>query len=196
MSNDAFSLKAKLVSHVLLVFIKEVRKASGLKQDHLASVLGIRQSAYSRMERGVLEISLHEFFSICFKLNVQPDKLYAKAFNIAVNIASEYTAGFIANSSPEALASIIGERVLLQIMAETESNRKSAVVATVAAVISTEKTKQTKQEARPPEIKLPAISKTDVDSITEFDDDVDDVDVDMDMLRELEALANQDTDDE
>jgi transcriptional regulator with XRE-family HTH domain len=50
--------------------IMEMRKLRGITQEHIAEMLGISQSAYSRLEKGIRRISADELRRICEVLRV------------------------------------------------------------------------------------------------------------------------------
>ncbi len=48
---------------------------SGLSQENVARELGMEQSQYSKLERGKLELKLHQFIKLAAVLNTTPSKL-------------------------------------------------------------------------------------------------------------------------
>ena len=53
--------------------IKEVRKAKGITQAKLASIIGMEQTQYSRYERGENKIKVNVLIDICKALEVSSD---------------------------------------------------------------------------------------------------------------------------
>lgn len=60
---------------MLLTKIKLLRKAKGISQKTLAEMIGVEQSAYSKIENGRTHINLNTFLRICEVLNVKPDEI-------------------------------------------------------------------------------------------------------------------------
>ena len=60
---------------MLLTKIKLLRKAKGISQKVLAEMIGVEQSAYSKIESGKTHITLNTFLRICEVLNVKPDEV-------------------------------------------------------------------------------------------------------------------------
>lgn len=52
--------------------IKKIRKQKGIKQQTVASELGITVSAYSMLETGQNELSLSQFLKVCKVLETHP----------------------------------------------------------------------------------------------------------------------------
>jgi transcriptional regulator with XRE-family HTH domain len=53
-----------------LKIIKKIRKQRRVSQIEMAHVLGVNQSNYSRMESGETSMTLNQFESVMFKLNL------------------------------------------------------------------------------------------------------------------------------
>lgn len=68
-------LKAKVDYKIIGQRIRKVRKEQGITQSELADKLGVSIVFFSRMERGIAEISLKRLIQICFLLNVQPGEI-------------------------------------------------------------------------------------------------------------------------
>ena len=57
--------------------IKKLRELKNLTQEHMASVIGITQSAYSRMELGETEITYSKLARIAGELGMKPEEVIA-----------------------------------------------------------------------------------------------------------------------
>lgn len=70
----------------LAVKIKKLRELRDLTQEHMAKELGMDQSAYSRIEKGMTRITHEKLVKIATVLNVEPEEIYsfdeANIFNI------------------------------------------------------------------------------------------------------------------
>lgn len=66
---------------MLLTKIKMLRKAKGISQKTLAEMIGVEQSAYSKIESGKTNINLNTFLRICEVLEVKPDEILPGSIN-------------------------------------------------------------------------------------------------------------------
>ena len=57
--------------------IKRLREVNGDKQQTVAKMLGISQSAYSRIENGESDISLEHILKICEFYRMKPEDFFA-----------------------------------------------------------------------------------------------------------------------
>lgn len=57
--------------------IKKLRELRDLTQEHVAKELGMDQSAYSRIEKGMTKISHERLVKIATVLNVEPEDIYS-----------------------------------------------------------------------------------------------------------------------
>ena len=55
--------------------IRQLRVAAGLTQMDVAEQLGVSQAAYSRLEKGDVEISVGKLLELCVIYKVMPAKL-------------------------------------------------------------------------------------------------------------------------
>ena len=55
--------------------LKKARKASGYTQTELATILGITQKSYQRMETGAHDLKMTTIYKICKALNISADWL-------------------------------------------------------------------------------------------------------------------------
>ena len=65
--------------------LKDMREDADLKQENIASVLGIRQNVYSRYERGSQTIPLHHLIKLADFYDVSLDFLCGRTNNTKVN---------------------------------------------------------------------------------------------------------------
>ena len=64
---------AKLVGNNL----KEARKAKGLTQKEVASIMLMTQQQYSRFENGVFELNYDQILKLCKLFDVTPNDIFA-----------------------------------------------------------------------------------------------------------------------
>lgn len=57
--------------------LKEARKAKGLTQKEVASVMLMTQQQYSRFENGVFELNYDQILKLCKLFDVTPNDIYA-----------------------------------------------------------------------------------------------------------------------
>lgn len=60
---------------MLLTKIKLLRKEKGISQKTLAEMIGVEQSAYSKIENGKTHLNVNTFLQICEVLEVAPEEL-------------------------------------------------------------------------------------------------------------------------
>lgn len=65
--------------------IKDTREDKDIKQGEIAEKLGIKQTQYSRYERGINEIPLHYLIQVAEILEVSIDYLVGRTNNPKVN---------------------------------------------------------------------------------------------------------------
>lgn len=60
--------------------IRKIRVQRGLTQEELASIAGINEKHYGRIERGECSTTINYFFYICSALEIRPDKFFEYMF--------------------------------------------------------------------------------------------------------------------
>lgn len=55
--------------------LRDIREDHDLTQEQVANILGLRQTHYSRYERGVLELPMHHFMTLARYYNISLDYL-------------------------------------------------------------------------------------------------------------------------
>lgn len=80
LSVDSFydNVNSKTEYDKLLDIIKEKREEANLNQDQASAALNIKQTAYSKKESGLTEISLREFLTLCKEIKVNPEDVFKK----------------------------------------------------------------------------------------------------------------------
>lgn len=53
--------------------IRDLREDNDLKQEYVAKYLGIRQTVYSRYERGENELPIHHLIKLCYLYQISSD---------------------------------------------------------------------------------------------------------------------------
>jgi transcriptional regulator with XRE-family HTH domain len=71
--------------------IKKLRELKNLTQEHMASVIGITQSAYSRMELGETEITYSKLVRIAGELGMKPEEVIAFNESMVFNVMHNQT---------------------------------------------------------------------------------------------------------
>jgi transcriptional regulator with XRE-family HTH domain len=71
--------------------IKKLRELKNLTQEHMASVIGITQSAYSRMELGETEITYSKLARIAGELGMKPEEVIAFNESMVFNVMHNQT---------------------------------------------------------------------------------------------------------
>jgi transcriptional regulator with XRE-family HTH domain len=71
--------------------IKKLRELKNLTQEHMASVIGITQSAYSRMELGETEITYSKLARIASELGMKPEEVIAFNESMVFNVMHNQT---------------------------------------------------------------------------------------------------------
>jgi transcriptional regulator with XRE-family HTH domain len=71
--------------------IKKLRELKNLTQEHMASVIGITQSAYSRMELGETEITYSKLVRIAGELGMKPEDVIAFNESMVFNVMHNQT---------------------------------------------------------------------------------------------------------
>ncbi len=78
--------------------IKKLRELKNFTQSHIASELGITQSAYSKMELGETEISYSKLTKIAELLGVAPEEIMTFNEQMIFNVMHNQTGnGFVVN---------------------------------------------------------------------------------------------------
>ena len=78
--------------------IKKLRELKNFTQSHLASELGITQSAYSKMELGETEVSYSKLTKIADVLGVTPEEIMTFNEQMIFNVMHNQTGnGFVIN---------------------------------------------------------------------------------------------------
>ena len=79
--------------------IKKLRELKNLTQEHVAQVLGLNQSAYSRLETGDTEISFSKIEKIAELFNMKPEEVVSfneqMVFNVMHNLQGQN--GYVVN---------------------------------------------------------------------------------------------------
>jgi transcriptional regulator with XRE-family HTH domain len=71
--------------------IKKLRELKNLTQEHMASVIGVTQSAYSRMELGETEITYSKLARIADELGMKPEEVIAFNESMVFNVMHNQT---------------------------------------------------------------------------------------------------------
>ena len=71
--------------------IKKLRELKNLTQEHMASVIGVTQSAYSRMEMGETEITYSKLERISSELGMKPEEVIAFNESMVFNVMHNQT---------------------------------------------------------------------------------------------------------
>ena len=71
--------------------IKKLRELKNLTQEHMASVIGVTQSAYSRMELGETEITYSKLARIAGELGMKPEDVIAFNESMVFNVMHNQT---------------------------------------------------------------------------------------------------------
>lgn len=80
--------------------IKKLRELRNLTQEHMASSLGLSQSAYSRMELGETEITFSKLEKISEELGMKPEEIIAFNENMVFNVMNNQTGnGLVINNN-------------------------------------------------------------------------------------------------
>jgi len=78
--------------------IKKIRELKNFTQSHLASELGITQSAYSKMELGETEVSLTKLHKIAEVFGMSPEEIMTFNEQMIFNVMHNQTGnGFVIN---------------------------------------------------------------------------------------------------
>ena len=78
--------------------IKKIRELKNFTQSHIASELGITQSAYSKMEQGDTEISYTKITKIAEVLGISPEEIMTFNEQMIFNVIHNQTGnGFVVN---------------------------------------------------------------------------------------------------
>jgi transcriptional regulator with XRE-family HTH domain len=78
--------------------IKKLRELKNFTQSHIASELGITQSAYSKMEQGETEISYSKISKIAEVLGISPEEIMTFNEQMIFNVMHNQTGnGFVVN---------------------------------------------------------------------------------------------------
>ncbi len=80
--------------------IKKLRELRNLTQEHMASSLGLSQSAYSRMELGETEITFSKLEKISEELGMKPEEIIAFNESMVFNVMNNQTGnGLVINNN-------------------------------------------------------------------------------------------------
>lgn len=80
--------------------IKKLRELRNLTQEHMASSLGLSQSAYSRMELGETEITFSKLEKISEQLGMKPEEIIAFNESMVFNVMNNQTGnGLVINNN-------------------------------------------------------------------------------------------------
>jgi transcriptional regulator with XRE-family HTH domain len=106
-------LRSQIVSIIMVLLIRIARKAKGYNQAQIARVLGVQQSAVSRIERSEVSMTLHGFLSVCYLLELHPAKVYEQSFNLAIEISKTLSTEFIQSEKFDDVVNHIEKQVVL-----------------------------------------------------------------------------------
>jgi transcriptional regulator with XRE-family HTH domain len=80
--------------------IKKLRELRNLTQEHMASSLGLSQSAYSRLELGETEITFSKLEKISEELGMKPEEIIAFNESMVFNVMNNQTGnGLVINNN-------------------------------------------------------------------------------------------------
>ena len=80
--------------------IKKLRELRNLTQEHMASSLGLSQSAYSRLELGETEITFSKLEKISEQLGMKPEEIIAFNESMVFNVMNNQTGnGLVINNN-------------------------------------------------------------------------------------------------
>lgn len=71
--------------------IKKLRELKNLTQEHMATVIGVTQSAYSRLEMGETEITYSKLERIAGELGMKPEEVIAFNESMVFNVMHNQT---------------------------------------------------------------------------------------------------------
>jgi transcriptional regulator with XRE-family HTH domain len=71
--------------------IKKLRELKNLTQEHMASVIGVTQSAYSRLELGETEITYSKLARIAGELGMKPEDVISFNESMVFNVMHNQT---------------------------------------------------------------------------------------------------------
>ena len=71
--------------------IKMLRELRNLTQEHMAGVLGVTQSAYSRMEIGETEITYSKLARIATEIGMKPEDIISFSESMVFNVMNNQT---------------------------------------------------------------------------------------------------------
>ena len=71
--------------------IKKLRELKNLTQEHMATVIGVTQSAYSRLEMGETEITYSKLARIAGELGMKPEEVIAFNESMVFNVMHNQT---------------------------------------------------------------------------------------------------------
>ena len=71
--------------------IKMLRELRNLTQEHMAGVLGVTQSAYSRMEIGETEITYSKLARIATEIGMKPEDIISFSESMVFNVINNQT---------------------------------------------------------------------------------------------------------
>ena len=71
--------------------IKMLRELRNLTQEHMAGVLGVTQSAYSRMEIGETEITYSKLARIATEIGMKPEDIISFSESMIFNVMNNQT---------------------------------------------------------------------------------------------------------
>ena len=78
--------------------IKKLRELKNLTQEHMAEVIGLSQSAYSRLELGDTEVTYSKLERISHELGMRPEEVIAFNESMVFNVMHNQTGnGFVVN---------------------------------------------------------------------------------------------------
>jgi len=92
--------------------IKKIRELKNLTQDHLATELGLTQSAYSKMESGEVDIPYSRLEQIAKALEVKPEDIITFNEHLVFNVMhNEIGNGMVVNQNSPAEKKLYEENI-------------------------------------------------------------------------------------
>lgn len=106
--------------------IKKLRELRNLTQEHMASSLGLSQSAYSRMELGETEITFSKLEKISEQLGMKPEEIIAFNESMVFNVMNNQTGNglVINNNVPSEENKTLYDQLITQLKEENAHLKK------------------------------------------------------------------------
>ena len=81
--------------------IKKLRELKNLTQEHMAEVIGLSQSAYSRIELGETEVTYSKLERISAELGMRPEEVIAFNESMVFNVMHNQTGNGLVIQTPK-----------------------------------------------------------------------------------------------